>query len=47
MKKDKIIFYGLVCDSKGAHPDTKKCANISRKPSPKNVTELQQFVALV
>ena len=35
MKKEKINFHGLVWDSKGAHPDPKKCANISRKPSPK------------
>ena len=46
MKKDKINFYGLFWDSKGTHPDPKKCANISRKSSPKNVTELPQFCSV-
>ncbi|GFO29369.1 transposon ty3-i Gag-Pol polyprotein [Plakobranchus ocellatus] len=47
IKKDKINFYGLIWDSKGAHPDPKKCANIIKKLLPTNVTELQQFLSLV
>ncbi|GFN99920.1 hypothetical protein PoB_002642600 [Plakobranchus ocellatus] len=34
-------------DAEGAHPDPRKRSDISTKPSPTNVKELQQFLGLV
>ena len=37
----------MIWDENGAHPDPEKCDNIKKRPAPKNVKELQQFLGLV
>ena len=37
----------MIYDADGVNPDPTKCAEIQTLPSPKNMTELQQFLGIV
>ncbi|WP_419629159.1 reverse transcriptase domain-containing protein, partial [Thiolapillus sp.] len=47
IKTPQIKFFGMIYDADGVHPDPTKCAEIQALPSPKNMTELQQFLGIV
>ena len=43
----QIKFFGMVYNANGVHPDPEKCAEIQAIPTPKNVTEIQQFLGII
>ena len=43
----EISFFGMIYSANGVRPDPKKCDDIKSLPTPKNVTELQQFLGMV
>ena len=47
IKSKEISFFGMIYSASGVRPDPKKCEDIKNLPSPKNVTELQQFLGMV
>ena len=47
IKTPQTRFFGMVFDANGVHPDTEKCAEIQAIPTPKNVTETQQFLGII
>jgi len=47
MIKQEVKFFGTVYDKEGSHPDPDKVSAIKALPSPRNVTELQQFLGMV
>ena len=47
IKCKEISFFGMIYSASGVRPDPKKCEDIKNLPSPKNVTELQQFLGMV
>ena len=47
IKRKQVKFFGMIYDADGVHPDPEKTTEIKNLPSPKNVTELQQFLGMV
>ena len=47
IKCKEISFFGMIYSASGVRPDPKKCEDIKNLPTPKNVTELQQFLGMV
>lgn len=47
IKRKQVKFFGMIYDADGVHPDPDKVKEIKNLPSPKNVTELQQFLGMV
>ncbi|KAK7093532.1 hypothetical protein V1264_007265 [Littorina saxatilis] len=47
IKRKQVKFFGMIYDADGVHPDPEKTTEIKNLPSPKNLTELQQFLGMV
>ncbi|KAK7087115.1 hypothetical protein V1264_021205 [Littorina saxatilis] len=47
IKRKQVKFFGMIYDADGVHPDPEKTTEIKNLRSPKNLTELQQFLGMV
>ncbi|KAK7113437.1 hypothetical protein V1264_012727 [Littorina saxatilis] len=47
IKRKQVKLFGMIYDADGVHPDPEKTTEIKNLPSPKNLTELQQFLGMV
>ena len=47
IKTDQIIFFGMVYDKHGVHPDPGKVESIKSMEPPTNKTEVQEFIGMV